>query len=637
MTGFFEQQDRARRTTSLLLTLMALAIVGMSTCVYALLHWFASFRQPAMVSSATLFFGSLVATAGVVLLASVSRVLSLQGGGAQIAEMLGGRLVSGAARDGLETRLLNVVEEMAIASGVPVPQVFVLDGEAGINAFAAGLRFDDATITVTRGSLEKLTRDELQGVIAHEFSHVLNGDMRLNIRMMGLVFGIVCVSLAGRMLIRAGVKPRWDSQGRQYAHVHLLAFGVGVLVIGSIGEFFGKLIKAAVGRQREYLADASAVQFTRNPHGIAGALKKIGGFSEGGRVRIGRAEELSHFFFTDIHRQWLAFPWFATHPPLEQRIARIEPGFTGQFPTVAPGIAQPVETSLPAPAVAALGFAPVQVLQRVGAPSVESVGCARELIAGVPPELRAAADSALSASAIVYALLLSDAPDIAAEQRARIAAIAGPAAGQQVERLAPQVRALRRRARLPLLELLAPALRQLSGAQRTAFSTAVAQLIDADDQVSIFEYVLSHTLADRLADSRRPPRGVRHRAFRSVHAELGLLLSLLAHAGAYDADAAQSAFDQGVSRLFGVQLTLLPHTPRLLSGLSEALDQLRALVPELAQQVVDACAHIVVADQRVSEDELTLLRAVCAALDCPLPPFPGVIESNLSSPLPPSA
>jgi Zn-dependent protease with chaperone function len=622
MTGYFEHQDRARRTTRLLVVLMALGVIAMGSTIYLLLQWLSGIAHGGAPFRPGLLFATLLGTGLLVLLASVSRVLSLRGGGGQIAEMLGGRLVSGSPRDVLEKRLLNVVEEMAIASGVPVPQVFVLDGETGINAFAAGLELSE----------------ELQGVIAHEFSHVLNGDMRLNIRLMGIVFGIVCIGLFGRLLMRLGTPSRFSSSRdeKSQSGVPILLLGLGVVVVGWIGEFFGTLIKAAVSRQREFLADASAVQFTRNPHGIAGALKKIGGFSRGGRVGAGRAGEASHFFFSEIAPGALVLPLLATHPPLTERVRRIDPSFRGEFPEVGPGIAEPEDASPLGlvPRGEGAAFDPARVIERVGEPSAASMQCGQRLLEAIPADLRAAIEAPFSACAAVYALLLSDRPEVQQTQRGQIETLAGPELWPETLRLSTAVAGLPRRERLPFVELLAPALRSLSRDQRASFGQTVQALIDADERVSIFEYVLSHTLADRLAGKARSSRvGARQRSLLAVRAELALLLSLLAHAGdsaahaaargqgAADGQGAAGAFASAASRLHGLPLELLPRSRRLLSGLSAALEQLRMLTPELAQQVVDACAHAVLADRIVTEDEVTLLRAVCGALNCPLPPF----------------
>jgi Zn-dependent protease with chaperone function len=637
MTRFFEHQDRARRTTRVLLVLMALGVIAMAGVVYLMLLAVAGFGHGSLTFRPGLLASSVLGTAALVLLCSGTRVLMLRGGGRQVAEMLGGRLVSGSPQGGLEKRLLNVVEEMAIASGVAVPQVFVLDTESGINAFAAGLSIGDAVIAVTRGSLEKLTRQELQGVIAHEFSHVLNGDMRLNIRLMGIVFGIVCIGLLGRLLIRFGGPRRVSFGGErsQNNRVPLFLIGLGVLMVGSVGEFFGKLIKAAVSRQREFLADASAIQFTRDASGIAGALKKIGGFSQGARVVSQRATEASHFFFADIDYSAFATGLFATHPPLLERVRRIEPNFSGRYPAVGAQIAEPVLDTLPGSYVAALAQPPqptppqptrpdpAAVSARVGEPTEQSLQCGRRLLEAIPAELQSAVRVPFSACAAVFALLLSEEPEVLATQRELIASLSGAALLRETDKLGPPLAALPRRERLPLAQLLAPALRELSRVQRAKFLQTVRGLIDADAHLSIFECVLSETLADRLSEAPRHRTGVRHRSLHAVRTELVLLLSLLAHAGDFDGEGALPAFRVAAARLSFAELELLPASPLLISGLPQALSELRALVPALSEQVVDACAHAVLADERVADDEITLLRAICAGLDCPLPPFSG--------------
>jgi Zn-dependent protease with chaperone function/uncharacterized tellurite resistance protein B-like protein len=645
MTTFFEHQDRARRNTRVLVLLMVLGVFGMGCAIYALFVFVEQHGLSRLTSAGELypapwfqpevFFSCLFGTAAVVAIASGSRTLSLRGGGAQIAEMMGGRLVSGAPRDTLEKRLINVVEEMAIAAGVPVPQVFVLDEEEGINAFAAGFTPDDAAVAVTRGCLEKLTRDELQGVIGHEFSHVLNGDMRLNIRLMGIVFGIVCIGLLGRLLIRLGASSGSYGSRRERESspgAALFVIGLGVVAIGGIGELFGKLIKAAVSRQREFLADASSVQFTRNPQGIAGALTKIGGWSAGAQMQAAHADEASHFFFGDIHKRLFDGSILATHPPLAERIKRIDPSFRGEFPELGPGIAQPEEGPVSGlagglrPSVKTPSAA--TIMASVGTTSAESLAQGKRLLDALPPALRDAANSPFSACATVYALLLSDDTTVLEAQRRQLDELAGSPLLAETQRLANAVQALPRRDRLPLVALMAPSLRQLSPDQRATFSHTVQALIDADHAVSIFEYVVAQTLSERLSDESpaHARSRVRYSSLKGVHEELELLLSLLAHAGDFDGAGAAQAFATGAARLSGQQLTLLPASTRLLSGLSAALGELRLLTPQLGAQVVDACVHTVLADRRVTDDEATLLRAVCDALGCPLPPFGELSE-----------
>ncbi|HMI94430.1 MAG TPA: M48 family metalloprotease, partial [Polyangiales bacterium] len=463
-------------------------------------------------------------------------------------------------------------------------------------------------------------------------SHVLNGDMQLNLRLMAVVYGIVCIGLFGRLLLDLAAGRSFLRRRNPLAIMG--ALGAGVVVIGFIGELCGKLIKAAVSRQREFLADASAVQFTRNPPGIAGALRKIGGHSLGARVEGSAAGEASHFFFGEIAAPSFLFPtMFATHPALGERIRRIDPSFRGAFPEVPagiaepaePGIAEPVEPGIAAFSAAASAhdgpFAAPRastVAEHVGTADQSAIEQGARILHGIAPALREAASQPYTACALVYALLLGDDHGLRARQLEQLAAAVGPGLARETQRCARLLVRAQHRDRLPLIELLAPALRSLSAAQRATFNAAVNQLIAADQRMSIFEYVVIHTLEHALAP-RRAARG-RQRSLTAVRAELELLLSLLAHAGAAHGAEAQAAFEAGAQRLPGVGSSLLPSSPLLLSALWPALDALRALPPPLRSQVVDACAHTSLANRAVSENEWTLLRAVCGTLECPLPP-----------------
>jgi len=331
---FFEQQGKARKKTKVLVVYFALAVACIIASIYiaSLLIFYATSaqqQQPGAPPSdlvlwdPKLFLSVVLGTLGVVIIGSVYKTLALAKGGSAVAESLGGRLLPADPDDPDERQLRNVVEEMAIAAGVPVPKIYVLPDEQGINAFAAGHTPQDAAIGLTRGSLTLLSRDELQGVIGHEFSHILNGDMRLNLRIMGVIFGIVCLSVIGRVLIYS----RGGGRNRQGGNP-LMYLGLALIVIGGIGLLFGRLIQAALSRQREFLADASSVQFTRNPAGLSGALQKIGG--AGSRIDSPHAGEASHLFFGNgLGKPLLGA--FATHPPLAERIRAIDPAWDGKF------------------------------------------------------------------------------------------------------------------------------------------------------------------------------------------------------------------------------------------------------------------------------------------------------------------
>ena len=415
---FFARQDKARRNTKLLVFYFALAVIFLILAVYAAVALIftgigvknGESNAVSGLSQLTVFFWATLATLATISFGSLFKTLQLARGGSAVAELLDGRLVNSGGREANERKLLNVVEEMAIASGVPVPQVYVMDNEPGINAFAAGHSSGDAAISVTRGCMTLLSRDELQGVVGHEFSHILNGDMRLNLRLIGLIFGILCLTIIGRILIR--------TRGRKNP---LPLLGIALIVIGWAGVFFGRLIQAAVSRQRETLADASSVQFTRNPAGLAGALKKIGGLAEGSRLNSPHAEEASHLFFANGMSDSVFS--FATHPPLVERIRALDPSFDGKFPTVVlPNVTAeaPTEsqapplppTSLPIPGFPKMpGIVPAVIAQadmvaNIGQPTPEHLRYAVEFARAMPPNLEAATRDPLGACALLCAFLL---------------------------------------------------------------------------------------------------------------------------------------------------------------------------------------------------------------------------------------
>jgi Zn-dependent protease with chaperone function len=627
MRDFFEHQAIAQRRTRLLLLCMALSVIALGSVVFAALCWVRSLflmrvpdsvQLPTMLQLWPLFLWSVGITAALVALAGLLRTYSLRKGGSCLAEMLDARLVSGQAQDGLDRRLLNVVAEMALAAGTPVPQVYVLDREPGINALAAGWDLGDSVICVTRGCLLKLTRNELQGVVAHEFSHILHGDARLNLRLMGAVFGMVSLGLVGKQLLRGSA---WSTR----RDASLVLVGGALSTLGALGGFLGNLVKAAVSRQREYLADAAAVQYTRDPDGIARALKKIGGYVLGARLSTVRAEEVEHFFLEDTGStgHWA---WLTTHPPLAERIRRLEPHFDGQFIAPAEGLAEAVgrdeSSARPAPLLAAGVSGSLEQPPLTAADVVPMIGTSHAQVAApeLEPVLQQACENSFSACGLVLALLVGSNKSVALRQAARILEHAGPELLAEAQRLHPAVLRATRLERLTLATLAAPALRALSPAQKQAQRRAVGALIAEDGSTSIFELVINYMLTVHWQE---PPHYLSKRSagLSACQAAVQLVLSCLVHTGAAFDDSAERAFAEAGARLPSLTLRLLPQQPRLLSGFTTALDELQALRPTARAALIEACAHAVVADGRVTEDELTLLRALCLALDAPLPPL----------------
>ncbi|UCE61191.1 MAG: M48 family metallopeptidase [Phycisphaerales bacterium] len=648
---FFESQDVARKKTGRLVFLFVLAVLVIIAALHLMAVWVLSWSASRGDPSARGFQWSdllNLQVLGVVALGTIVvvgtgcmyKLLQLRAGGAVIAEGLGGQLVYPDSTDPAQRRLLNVVEEMAIASGTPVPPVYLLKDEGGINAFAAGYSPGDAVIGVTRGCVNRLSRDELQGVIAHEYSHILNGDMRTNIRLIGVLHGILIIGVIGYYVLRtamySGGARRRSSKGGGNP-LPIIAIGGGLMIVGFAGTFFGNLIKAAVSRQREFLADASAVQFTRNPQGISGALKRIGGFSQGARIDNPNAPEASHMFFGRGVTSGLS-AMFSTHPPLAKRIKRIEPSWDGAFMEED---AVPKQTSAARPAVGAVGvvgLAAAQayptksggrgggVVDQVGRPTEAHVQRAAELIEKIPEEVKAAAHEPYGARAVIYAILTDKDPEPRRLQLEQLARHGDPGVNQATKKLLPIVERLDAEVRLPLLDMTMPALRALTLEQYKVFKTNVVELVKADNRIDLFEWVLQRILLRHLEPqfaAAKPPRVI-HYALNRLRHECEMLLSVLAYGGHRTVDQARLAFDLATKPLGLLQMTLLKKERCGLGALGNALDQLAQSAPRLKRQLLTACAECVSADREVTVHEAELLRAIADSLDCPMPPLlPG--------------
>ncbi|MDP1635272.1 MAG: M48 family metallopeptidase [Gallionellaceae bacterium] len=641
--NFFEAQARAKQRTGWLLLLFTLAVAGIVVLVNLLVMAVIFFNRDALHPSPPTFwqrfdwqlFGMVgVATLVFIGLGSLYKMLSLSGGGSVVAEMLGGSLVPRNTDDPAQRRLINVVEEMAIASGIPAPPVYLL-GDMGINAFAAGFTPYNAVIGVTRGAITYLSRDELQGVIAHEFSHVFNGDMRMNIRLMGVLHGILLIGLTGYYLLRA---MRYTSGSRSRnggnAVAFLLILGGGLVVIGYAGFFFGQWIKASVSRQREFLADASAVQFTRNRDGIAGALKKIGGSARGSQLDNASAQQYCHAYFSDGVGGFME-ELFATHPPLEQRIKLIDRHWDGKF--VAPKVEEVAASRAPADiatarmtvlagAVLAGVLTPDDALATVGKVSQDNVDRARDILASIPDPLRQAAADPFGARAVIFGMLLDNNADILSKQLAVLAAQAEAAVTLLAEQLHGHLPNLPAAARLPLADLALPSLRTLSKAQYDRFRAVVKALIAADNKVNLNEWTLTHFLMRQLDQhfGLQAPTKARFGMLGDVNREAALLISLVAHAEHQDdADAAARAFSAGIAAAGATALKFVPHEELKLEVLDVAVDKLAELKPLLKPRIIKACAATIMHDGQATIRGHELLRTIASCLDTPMPPLPA--------------
>jgi Zn-dependent protease with chaperone function len=662
--NFFEHQDLARRRTTWLVALFLLAVLGVALTFYALAVLAMGLRQdehgaamPMAWWNAPLFVEVLGAVSLIIFLGAGAQRMHLGGSGRGVAEALGGRPLSGSTSDLDERKLIDVVQEMAIASGMPVPPIYVLEDEA-INAFAAGNDPRSAVLGFTRGAIRRLDRDELQGVAGHEFSHIAHWDTRLNLRLACGVAGIMLIALIGRVTLQVAARvmraPRLSKKDDRGAVLAIFAVGLALLIVGGIGAFFGRLLQAAISRQREFLADASAVQYTRNPGGIASALRRIGSLPFR-PIQSTAASGLNHFFFAKSIHSWLS-----THPPLAERIRRIEQtgfaqevagaprasdttraerasspddasfaaaSFAGSSPRAsafanrgADADVAPPGAHTPARADAAASLTRSRVLGAVqsGGVSSQAVASAQSVLRRVPPLLREAAGEPLDSQVVLLLLVAgADAPS-----RAKIRSIAqrqlGAATAACWDRLAPAATDLTDEVRLSLLDLCVPSLIRLSQPQYDAFRGALADAIRGDGRVDLFEWMMRAVLFRRV-ESRFAARPAPTGRFSIINCsrELRVVLGTLARAGG-EAQA-RTAFERGAAACGLKGLSFPDASECTLDALHQALESLDSLAPRERDRLPSALAAAALSDEVCTTQELLLLRAFAARLDLAMP------------------
>ena len=647
-TTFYQRQADAKKVSARLIVLFAVAVTLIVLSMSGV-TWFVTlnavrpktidamerqvgFRADSYQLPLTVGLGTLA----VIAFGSLYKVFELRrGGGTLVAESLGGRRISTSTQIPNERLLMNVVEEMAIASGVPVPPVFMMD-EDGINAFAAGYSSSDAVLGVTRGCVDQLSRSELQGVIAHEFSHILNGDMRMSIKLIGVLHGILLIGVTGQVVLRGlfysggGSRRRSSKKEGGGGILVIAALAITAVIVGFIGVFFGNLIKAAVSRQREFLADASAVQFTRDPSGISGALQRIGGLKAGSRIENAGASEASHLFFSQAVWSGFGGLW-ATHPPLEDRIRAIDPNWKGKMLSGSGSQQQAASDH----SKLTMGFAenttsssdaPLQAIHdglgNVGEPTLQHQQYAAALIDDIPVTLLSAIREAYGARAVIFCLLLDSDLTIKNNQRKIIRQEAGDDVLALVNKLQKSVMALGIQKRLPVIDLALASLSSLSNEQYRSFISCFNNLVKADQKLDLFEWVMVQIIKRHLKPhfektKRLPESRVK---LMKMRAEVEVVLSSIAAAGNSKEEARQ-AFDAGASSLPELSLQQTDEESRTLGKISVVLKRLRHASAEDRRRIIDACAVAVEADGHITWQEAELLRGIADLLDCPIPPI----------------
>ncbi len=651
---FFARQESARRRTWWLVALFFLALAGLILSAYVTLMAVVGTAAAGSLEAGPEAVGAAVQRWDPGMLAGVAAVISLivfggtafklsqlRQGGTVVADMLGGRRINPATTQFHERRLLNVVEEMALAAGVPVPPVYLLPGQMGINAFAAGDSINDAVVGITEGAMRGLKREELQGVIGHEFSHILNGDMRLNIRLIGILHGLLVLALVGRLMFR--LSGRGGNSKKGGGTLLMVALGLALIIIGYAGYFFGGLIKRAVSRQREYLADASAVQFTRNPPGLANALKKIGGLASGAQVKSANTEEVSHLFFADgIQRLFGSGSLFATHPPLERRIRALEPNFDGQFPSLSvDALLLSGEESAPPSASKqseAKGRAfiermvmpgsveaihnPQSILQQVGVLNAVGMAAADQLLASMPPGLVDMTKEPIGAQAVILAMVLGESDQ---ESSPFAWTWLPPFLNNAVDRAVGLLQQAGPEHRLPLVELALPALREMSRDQAVRFMETLEEIIKADNRVDLFEFAVREIIRVGLRETMGLP--VTRIAVTSMTREVldaaVVLLSLLAHSGTEQLGTAEAAFQAAMVALgeaAGVH-SLKPFDLLSMDDAADALQRFLGVSMNLRRDVLAAALVCLQHDRAVTINELELFRTLATVMEVPVPPL----------------
>ncbi|MCP5536555.1 MAG: M48 family metallopeptidase [Akkermansiaceae bacterium] len=635
--NFYQAQDDARKRTKWLVVYFILAVTGVILSVYGIVYLVMLYTGGAVSPwMPGVFAVTAIGTAGIMGTGSLFKTMQLNGGGSVVARDMGARQIDPHTRDTDERRLVNVVEEMAIASGLPVPEIWIMDEELGINAFAAGTEPGNAVVAVTRGCLQRLSRSELQGVVAHEFSHILNGDMRLNMRLMGLLFGILMISMIGRILFESLRFMRVrsssnDKGGGAGIVIAIVLAGVGLMIVGSVGVFFGRLIQAAISRQREFLADASAVQFTRDPDGIAGALMKIGGQQYGSKINSPKAAEASHLLFAD---GGMFSYGLATHPPLDVRIKALQKSWDGEFvatelPDVAEGrgsqsrrrdsrlsgFSGGQDTSAPSPPPIPTGG-----IDQLGEPSEIDANLGRLLRKGLQREWIHACHDREEAQALIFGLLLAEDNELREGEILFVKKGAGDDAGELALHWNHELASLHSSEKIALVDLSIPTLRRLSLPEYDRFVEITQWLIASDGQVDLFEFMLQH-IVQRHLDShfrRHAFPNIKFRRIDDLQNEANVLVTTMAAVGGEDQ--MQSAYLTAMAES-GWPIEMAPPSECGLKNIESALQKFNHATPLVKKQLLRMLGLAVMQDGMVQSREAELLRATADAIGCSVPPF----------------
>jgi Zn-dependent protease with chaperone function len=630
---FFTQQDFAKRKTTRLVSLFALALLLITACIHAVVVATLAYSNIMHFESVEqwllhpVFLWTTLGTLGFIAVASLVRILQLSVGGAGIAESVGARRVSYETTDLDEQKFINVVEEMSLASGTPIPSLFIMDGEMAINAFVAGKNANNAILVVTQGCLQKLNREELQGVVGHEFSHIFNKDMQINLKLIGLLAGIMAIGVLGRLFFSTSSSRRHShsSSRRSNNSGGGWAIGLALIVIGFVGTFFGRLIKAAISRQREYLADASAVQYTRDPDGIAGALQKIQNDQAGSLLESDKAEEMSHMCFGVSFGAALS-GWFATHPPLDDRIKAINPLFRPKQTNdtaASQNISEDNESLISSLSQSAPVHATKQsVMDSIGHASSAHIEYVHQSIESLPDILLNAAHDLDAAMPLIFALITAGEPESSVAALEKVRQIEGEKIATQTAEMLDQVKDESLQNKFLLMEIASNILRSISDRDvLNKFRKTCVQLMHVDKKISLYEFVIYSYIRKLMDKGESNPTKV-HR-YAQARSEIILILSLMSEVGEGNDDEKNQRFDKHLPYFFTEKSSRINFDSFDAKSVQAALARLAGLTPMLKRSLIEALVDCILEDDTITQREALILRAVCIQLDCPLPPIIG--------------
>jgi len=637
---FFARQQRAKRTTRLLAVYLAIAVFGIVCAINVLVYCYMHFvhHQSYTLNEWLVQPKSVVVTVATVLIIVMISLIQwylLREGGDALAKRMGATLIALDTPDRLERQLINVVEEMVIASGLIMPNVYVMEAERGINAFVAGLNQSDAVLVVTHGAMRELTRQELQAVIGHEFSHIVNSDMRINLQLISLLAGILFLSEAGRFVLGAmnhsGCRQGYRREDTLSPFVFLLPMAVILFTVGSIGLLFARLIKASISRQREYLADAASVQYTRDNQGLASALYKISTLSEGSTLQTMYAEEASHMCFSESVAMFsgILSRMLSTHPSTEQRIKAMCPGWMpGRMPEVGRVVqnqSRPGRQSGVVPgsvmALAAKRQSGQRLSTTIGQPASEHMTQARQMIQQIPECLRfgfSDENARFHSMQLMLALLLADDEQQTDQVLAEIKHQYGVEFSQHVSELSMLIKQQPRKQRTVIFDLAVPALKQLHRSERRIFFELMRSIIRLDHHVSRFEYAHYWLLKKQLYGSLYRSQSRVHN-LKNVQNQVAIVIAMMIEASGKDEQSRRKIFRLIMATL-GLPHMLMPVTQFDSDTIHQAVRDLAQLGPIPKRALLCALEDCITEDNVVDPEEVELFRVIAALMDCPVPP-----------------